>query len=107
MPVEYEGVVCLGQRPEQVDEEMLRRHFAPHRLVGCELTGEPAILTFATHEAALAAIRVGPGTLGEWMDTRFNERLYDDRGWCHHLGSNWRPRHPQRRAARHLLSRAL
>jgi hypothetical protein len=88
MPVEYEGVVCLGQRPDRVDEEMLRLHFAPHRLLSCELTQEPAILTFATHEAALAAIRAGPGTLGEWMGTLFNERLYGERGWCHHLGSN-------------------
>ena len=85
-PAEYDGVVCLGDMAESVDEQGLRRYL--HRyfggrdpLLSCDLQCNPAILRFSTHADAVAAIDKGLGALGGWIDTQYNERPYDDRGW--------------------------
>ena len=78
-PPELDAAVCLGEPVKGIDEAVLRDRFDD--FISCDLHRSPAVLLFATRDAACAAIVKGPGALGVWLDFQYNERAYDDRGW--------------------------
>ena len=96
-PPEYHGALCLFLLRDEggvrdVDEATLRAKLKRHgRITRVELTGPlrdhhgAVIVRFATHEAALAAKRAGViAGVCAGVDTLYNERPYNDRGWCAH-----------------------
>lgn len=95
-PMEYNGALCVFLlRDEEgavrdVDEKTLRAVLTKHgEITRIELTGTlrtrhgGVLVRFATHEAALAAKRAG-AVAGVYVgvDTLYNERPYNERGWC-------------------------
>ena len=95
-PAEHDGALCLFLLRDEkgavleVDEAALRAALAQHgAITRVELTGTlrdnhgGVVVRFATHEAALAAKRAGPiAGVCAGVDTLYNERAYDERGWC-------------------------
>ena len=92
-PESFDGALCLFELASGVGEAEIRTKFGD-AVVACELEKTPAVVRFASHEAAMEAKRQGPSGLCEAMDTLYNERSYDGRqgeadrdddqgrGWC-------------------------
>jgi len=97
-PAEYDGVLCLFGI--QVDERTVRAALgALGEIKECNVDVQPAVVRFATHDAALAvrrkaeaaaatcrtdeqaasAITAALGVTCSGVDTRYNERSYDGR----------------------------
>ena len=95
-PDEFDGVLCLYNLAEGVDEPKIRATLARYGAIeDCKLGGWPsAIVRFSTHKAAVAAKRAAPLSICDGVDTLYNERSYsgrrgeagfdddDGRGWC-------------------------
>jgi len=81
-PESFDGALCLFglKTGEAAIRETLGCFGA---IVKFELSRNPPVVRFASHEAALAAKRAGPWPeLCDGVDTLYNERPYDERGWC-------------------------
>ena len=85
-PSEFNGVLRLGDLAARNDERAIRaalRRFG--EVVGCVLEdNRRALVYFAEHAAAAAAVAAGPTELCGWLALEYNERPYPDRGWCAH-----------------------
>ena len=98
-PTQCDGVLCLFNL--KVDKEKVLESLEPVGLVSVDIQcpPHPTVARFATHEAALAAMRTASWPeLCDGVDTQYNERSYDGRrgeqgraddsgrGWCavHH-----------------------
>ena len=86
-PSVYNGALCLFKLVDGVDEAAIRaalEAFGEVVKVHIEEGGSPAaIVHFTTHEAAVRAKQSGARLthIATGVDTRYNERSYDDRGW--------------------------
>ena len=96
-PEEYDGVLCLFGL--EADEAAVRKALTPYgKIARCDLSADPAIVRFVTHDAALkvrrraevaavkckteevkAAITAALGVACAGADTQYNERSYDGR----------------------------
>jgi len=80
-PTEYDGKLALFG----VEEEEAVRKALPSG-VRCEKVGGMTVVSFPTHEEALAfkgsRKQKKLAKLCEGIDTVYNERPYDERGWC-------------------------
>lgn len=92
-PAEFEGLLTCNQLQEPANTtdatlaEMITLMLAPYGQVqSCDLsTDEPrnALVRFASHmEAAAAQARASHAHLCAWIALKYNERPYDERGWC-------------------------
>jgi Ran GTPase-activating protein (RanGAP) involved in mRNA processing and transport len=83
-PEVFDGALCLFGLKPTTDEAAVRATLGCFgAIVALELTRNPPVVRFASHEAALAAKRAGPwAELCDGVDTLYNERPYDERGWC-------------------------
>ena len=83
-PPSLDGLVVLGDVAPSADEAALRAALSRvGAVVRVELPGEQrAIVTFASHDDAMRAVAAGaiPALFG-WLDTKYNMRSYDMRGW--------------------------
>ena len=83
----YDGALCLFELANGVDEAAIRtalEAFGQVVKVDVEVGRSPAaVVHFTTHEAAVSAKRAAPQLthIAGGIDTLYNERLYDDRGW--------------------------
>ena len=89
LPSHFNGKLCLYGLVEGINEAAIMDALAPLGAVSCELgsaevvrCGLDAFVCFDTHESALTAKRAGPiaGVCAS-LDTQYNERPYDERGW--------------------------
>ena len=92
-PKMYDGVLCLFKLTKGVDKvavHMALQAFGEVVKVDVEIGRLPAaIVHFATHEAAVRT-KEAAGQLthiADGIDTFYNERPYDNRGWCCFEGS--------------------
>ena len=68
----------------EVDEEAVRRVLG-RDVLEVKLEAQPPLVRFSTHAAALEAKEAGAwAELCAGVDTQYNERVYDGRGWCGH-----------------------
>jgi hypothetical protein len=83
-PMAFDGALCLfGLKPTTGEAAVRTTLGSFGTLVAFEPTRNPPVARFASHEAALAAKRAGPWPeLCDGVDTLYNERPYDERGWC-------------------------
>jgi hypothetical protein len=83
-PKAFDGALCLFGLKLTTDEAALRETLGGFGTIDAfELKRNPPVVRFASHEAALAAKRAGPWPeLWDAVDTLYNERPYDERGWC-------------------------
>jgi len=89
-PQEHPSVLCLFGVVQDVVEKTLRATLEKHgEITRIDLTGplrtDHGIVRvyFATREGAVAAKRAGAlAGVFEGIDMWYNERPYDDRGWC-------------------------
>jgi hypothetical protein len=83
-PLAFDGALCLfGLKPTTGEAAVRATLGSFGTIVAFEPTRNPPVLRFASHEAALAAKRAGPWPeLCDAVDTLYNERPYDERGWC-------------------------
>ena len=83
-PEAFDGALCLFGLKATKGEAAVRETLGCFgTIVAFEHTRNPPVVRFASHEAALAAKRAGPWPeLCDGVDTLYNERAYDERGWC-------------------------
>ena len=85
-PKEFDGALCLFGLKPGVDEAAVRQALCRFgEIESCDLTFESgyAVVRFTTHAAALQAKAAnGLSELCAGVETRYNGRSYDDRGWC-------------------------
>eukprot|EP00900_Chrysochromulina_parva_P019272 jgi/Chrpa1/27346/Chrysochromulina_OHIO_Genome00027313-RA len=84
-PEAFDGALCLfGLKPTMGAAAVRETLGCFGSIVALELTRNPPVVRFASHEAALAAKRAGPWPelCDDGVDTLYNERPYDERGWC-------------------------
>ena len=83
-PESFHGALCLFGLKPMAREAAVHEAFGGFgTIVALELMRNPPVVRFASHEAALAAKRAGPwAELCDGVDTLYNERPYDERGWC-------------------------
>ncbi|KOO27955.1 hypothetical protein Ctob_003240, partial [Chrysochromulina tobinii] len=83
-PEAFDGALCLfGLKPTTGEDSIRETLGCFGAIVAFEPTRNPPVVRFASHEAALAAKRAGPWPeLCDGVDTLYNERPYDERGWC-------------------------
>jgi len=83
-PEAFDGALCLFGLKATKGEAAVRETLGCFgAIVAFEHTRNPPVVRFASHEAALAAKRAGPWPeLCDGIDTLYNERPYDERGWC-------------------------
>ncbi|KOO28318.1 ankyrin repeat and sam domain-containing protein 6 [Chrysochromulina tobinii] len=83
-PEAFDGALCLFGLKATKGEGAVRETLGCFgAIVAFEHTRNPPVVRFASHEAALAAKRAGPWPeLCDGVDTLYNERPYDERGWC-------------------------
>ena len=106
LPEEFSGALCLFDLAQQVTEVEIRAELAQFGVIQrVEVergAWPPAVVWFTTHEAALTA--KGSATrlthIAGGVDTLFNGREYDDRGWC---AARIQPPHWPNLPSRHLL----
>ena len=89
-PAEFDGALCLFDLREGVNEKAIRAALDRFGTIkSCELGSRtPTIVRFSEHAAAMAA--KDAATMGDHdlsticggIDTLYNERPYEDRGWC-------------------------
>ena len=78
-----ERSVCLFDLKEGVDEQAVLAALSSFGAIEtCELRKSPAIVRFATREAALAAVAAGAEQLCLGIGRLYNTRPYERRGWC-------------------------
>ena len=83
-PSYFDGKVCLFDLASGVDEAAVLASLGRYGpIVGCTF-GDPVVVHFATHEAARSAVREAGRlvSIAGGVDTLYNEREYDRRGWC-------------------------
>ena len=82
-PTEFDGAICLFDLKPGVDEAAIRASLGGFGAISsCELEEDPAVVRFATHEAALAAEKAATAWNPQLCDgvcTLYNERSYDGR----------------------------
>ena len=84
-PKAFDGALCLfGLKPTTGADAVRETLGCFGAIVAFEPTRNPPVVRFASHEAALAAKRAGPWAelCDQGVDTLYNERPYDERGWC-------------------------
>jgi len=87
-PARFDGKLCVFGPKEGVDEAKIRTAFKEvAESISMEATPsmpQKWVVQFATHELALEAKRACGNMSELWsgLDTLYNERPYDDRGWC-------------------------
>jgi ankyrin repeat protein len=83
-PEAFDGALCLFGLKATKGEAAVRETLGCFGAIDAfEHTRNPPVVRFASHEAALAAKRAGPWPeLCDGIDTLYNERPYDERGWC-------------------------
>jgi hypothetical protein len=83
-PKAFDGALCLFGLKHTTGEAAVRETLGGFGTIkALELTRNPPVVRFTSHEAALAAKRAGPWPeLWDGVDTLYNERPYDERGWC-------------------------
>jgi hypothetical protein len=83
-PKSFDGALCLfGLKPTMGEAAVRETLGCFGAIVALELTRNPPVVRFASHEMALDAKRAGPwAELCDGVDTLYNERPYDERGWC-------------------------
>ena len=85
-PQEFDGELCLFGLKAGVGEAAVREALCRFgEIESCDLAFESSygIVCFTTHAAALQAKAAnGLSELCSGVDTRYNERSYDGRGWC-------------------------
>jgi hypothetical protein len=83
-PKAFDGALCLFGLKPTTGEDSIRETLGCFGAIDAfELSHNPPVVRFASHEAALAAKRAGPWPeLCDGVDTLYNERPYDERGWC-------------------------
>ena len=83
-PVEFDGVLCLFEL--KVDEATIKAKLKRFGNIKRVVLGTwpPAVVYFSTHTAAIAAKEAAAelSDLCGGVDTLYNTRPYDDRGWC-------------------------
>ena len=86
-PTDYDGALCLFGLHDGIDSEAIDAVVEPFGARYDQLIAgdpPPAVVRFRAHDAALAFIKDS----GAWsklckgVGTLYNERPYDDRGWC-------------------------
>ena len=103
-PPEFDGALCLFGLKPGVDEAAVRQALIGDlstELESCDLTFESGygIVRFTTHEAALQAKAANTfSELCAGVETRYNGRSYDDRGWCDPPRPSFRARIPSMHA---------
>ena len=82
-PPSFDGLVVLGDVAPSADEAALRAALSRvAAVVRVEVRDDrTAVVTFASHDEATRAVAAGPGALYGWLDTMYNARPYDLRGW--------------------------
>ena len=84
-PTMYNGAVCLFALHDGVDEPTCRAALAEFGEIAGYKVGSwpPVVVHFTTHEAAIRAAQAGARLkhIADGIDTWFNERGYDGRGW--------------------------
>lgn len=102
-PPEFDGALCLFGLKPGVDEAAVRQALCGFgEIESCDLTVESGygVVRFTTHAAALQAKAAnGLSELCAGVDTRYNRRSYDDRGWCDPPRPSSRARIPSVHAA--------
>ena len=80
----FDGALCLFGLKAEKDEAAVLQVFHQFGEVKCDLTLQPPVVRFTTHAAALEALaaHMSWSCLCEGVDTQYNERAYDTRGWC-------------------------
>jgi Ran GTPase-activating protein (RanGAP) involved in mRNA processing and transport len=83
-PKAFDGALCLFGLKHTTGEAAVRKTLGCFgTIIAFEPTRNPPVVRFTSHEAALAAKRAGPWPeLCDGVDTLYNERPYDERGWC-------------------------
>ena len=84
-PSTFDGVVALFELETRDEATIASALKKVGTVVSCEVgdSWPPARVRFAAHKAAVAAKSAGliPGVC-RGVDTLYNERPYDERGWC-------------------------
>jgi hypothetical protein len=84
-PEAFDGALCLFGLKHTAGEAAVRQTLGCFgTIIAFEPTRNPPVVRFTSHEAALAAKRAGPWPelCDHGVDTLYNERPYDERGWC-------------------------
>ena len=82
-PHAFDGALALFELHDGVDQARIEAAFPSAVEVCITMAQPPAIVRFASHEAALAAKGAGaPAGICGGINTLYNERAYSDRGWC-------------------------
>ena len=84
-PPKFDGALCLFGIRDGVDEFAIRAAFSSigHEVDDCDCAGDRATVRFATRLVALEAKAHGPpAAICTAIDFQYNERGYDERGWC-------------------------
>ena len=84
-PPSWDGAVCLFDLVKGVGETEIKEALAPFGTIVRyeERDWPPVVVTFASHESAVAAVRAAPRLkhIAGGLDDLFNDRAYDERGW--------------------------
>ena len=84
MPERFAGELCLFSVHAGIEEVAVRRFFSKFGAVtSVDFAATPPIVRFATHDAARrAAEEADHANICAGVSTRYNQRAYEDRGWC-------------------------
>ena len=78
-----ERSVCLFDLKNGVNEQAILATLSCFgEIEMCDLRRAPAIVRFATQDAALAAVAAGSEQLCKAIGMLYNTRPYERRGWC-------------------------
>ena len=86
-PPRFNGALCLFGLTADADEATIRKGLEEFgEITSCVIASRdghmPTVVRFATHEAAEAALEGAKwSVLCAAVDTLYNERPYDERGW--------------------------
>ncbi|EOD07068.1 hypothetical protein EMIHUDRAFT_198334 [Emiliania huxleyi CCMP1516] len=76
--------VCLIGLKNGIEEQAILATLGSFgQIETCELHTAPAIVRFATREAAVAAVAAGAEQLCKGIGMLYNTQPYERRGWCH------------------------
>ncbi|EOD27613.1 hypothetical protein EMIHUDRAFT_235468 [Emiliania huxleyi CCMP1516] len=76
--------VCLFGLKNGIEEQAILATLGSFgQIETCELHTAPAIVRFATREAAVAAVAAGAEQLCKGIGMLYNTQPYERRGWCH------------------------
>ena len=78
-----ERSVCLFDLKKGIGEQAILATLGSFgQIETCELHTAPAIVRFATREAAVAAVAAGAEQLCKGIGMLYNTQPYERRGWC-------------------------